>query len=1164
MKTRSFSASKPLLLAVTALLLIITVLLAERPFSVASQTASDSPEPTIPAAHPGAFPATPPDVSRITVGAPDLAGYAQMTGAPGAVPSGAAVAIINLNAHNLITATADLQGGFTASLYAPPGASLLVKYETDGTRIPDFWQLAVSAIADATTGNLNQLPGAILYVGGPEVGVGETQAFHTVGTDSSMEPPKRWSAWHMSGELTVPQHPGDWDLTVMPGEAITLTLAMTATSPALNCTGSPTQTLSIHLGLMEMFGDDGVAKPWDIWFDSFLFTPTGLPIEHEGDVPSRQLSGPHFFENLSCPRADVLTGDLELAVALPADLPEGYYRPNFFFTPQVTPSDQVPQAVVWLHTQERASGLPILKVGDAATPRIPWVIFGDELINGQRGATAIQDQGRHVMVNRVTTPMSVAVVPRLDRRSGQPITYHLEPGAAWLTNTDRRLPPPPHIPLQLPSGEMGIDIHLPGGQTESLGPAPVQQSSVRTPTTPGGAEFAVGTGHLGDLFQLYNQDDAFAYAFEQEGLHVIELHGTVHDVFGNPYSLESTFEVMVANVLDLDPNILPTTPFTVNDHFSPGVHLYPPVPAEVHITVTHVPFSDPAQMRVTPINGQANRFGYFHAPAGTSVPMDEPGEFRVDVSAEYHAPGGDVWFGAMTWGGVVESANPQIEAHGRRGMDYKSDTIDDMPIWFRNQDLPPSKIGIENYYPYLSGDIHWGDELPDSGSLGDSIHTILTFEDLTPGEIFYDLIRDHYPDATNPFRWPPEDISLTGLEKRIDIGEAPLFITARDGLHPEAYPEEIELMGYWYGSSQRPDVRVRELISEDNMGTAYWRFDDTYGYQIGEPANGDQPGDIKWEFGGLVMRVISETNPIQEYAVYSSLWVLLPHGCDAYGCARVTSPFQDATGASINGGPIMTLLGEDVDMLFLPKGVRPGDILEVGDTVAFSGHVGPPLDSRVEVTITSPSGVARSRTWHANKIGWLYDPSFDFVADEPGRWTVDVLVEHDRPYIGNGVVPQSHNTGTVLGTSGEYSFYVVEPGSPELGLSSPPPGFLTWPATNIEPVTITAIAPQGTDQVHYTIHDKGIVMGQGALTPGPGGIITLVYDPVALHEDFPMLSLIAHEARRPGLADNVMITFLAEGAEPLAAGVNLIGEEVFLRSGEATIFNRMLLPVVIR
>ena len=139
------------------------------------------------------------------------------------------------------------------------------------------------------------------------------------------------------------------------------------------------------------------------------------------------------------------------------------------------------------------------------------------------------------------------------------------------------------------------------------------------------------------------------------------------------------------------------------------------------------------------------------------------------------------------------------------------------------------------------------------------------------------------------------------------------------------FPEQIDQLAYWYGSSERPDVHVREIISEDNMGTAYWRFNDTYNMQIGEGAMGDLPGDLKWEFGGAVFRVPGQD--INEYAVYSSLWVLLPHD-DPVG-ARVTPPFQSAAGG-MNGGPIMTLQGQDIDMLFLPKGVRPGDILEAG------------------------------------------------------------------------------------------------------------------------------------------------------------------------------------------------------------------------------------------
>ena len=245
-------------------------------------------------------------------------------------------------------------------------------------------------------------------------------------------------------------------------------------------------------------------------------------------------------------------------------------------------------------------------------------------------------------------------------------------------------------------------------------------------------------------------------------------------------------------------------------------------------------------------------------------------------------------------------------------------------------------------------------------------------------------------------------------------------------------------------------------------------------------------------------------------------------------------------------------------MLFLPKGVRPGDVLEVCDTVSFSGHVGPPLDSRVDVTITSPSGIRHAASWHANKIGWLYDPNFDFVANEAGRWTVDVFVEHDRPYIPTGITPASHNTGTVLGTNGRYEFYVVEPGASKLFVFSPQSGFITWATGHIEPIYIHGIAPADTIAVYYTIHDKGLVMGQGSVTPDPDGTFTITYDARALNAIYTFVSLTAHEGVWEGLADEVEINLLAVGSDLRANTVTLIGEEVFTGSKVA----RSFLPLI--
>ncbi len=1118
---------------------------AQTPAEVLSTQATPTPIPT-------PFPITPPDASLIAVSQPDDEGYATVTGAAGAVQANSSVIVINLSARDFMTTTADATGAFTTNLYAPPGSSLLIKYDPEGSLIRWFWELGQTEVAGSTIENLNPLPGTILYVGRPSTGDGQTQPFYAVSAFMG-EGAKGWAGWAMTGTLQVPPGEPPPGLTAQRGQPITVTAKVRVTSPAITCTGTPTYHVNaLGIGLRYLFDADGRPHPWDNWFNTFLFSPTGLPIEHEAGGEVWRTNTGATLTSLTCVSNHAFEGDLEFTLTVPITLPDGIYRPEAWLLGTDVPQSQEEMvAVVWYNNYETVFGLPSFRVGSPAPPRIPWTLLSNYPVNGHRGVDAQEDRGDYALSTRVLIPPHQAVIPRLDERTGEPLNYQLEPESYWVSGTERRLPNPPHIPLDLPSGQLTIEVIKPDDSVDQLGPTTINQPSVRTPTVPGGSDLDEATGEMGDIYQLATRDEAFAYTFDQYGPHTIAVWGEVNDIYGNTYAVQGTYELIVARVLDLDPGQLPTTPYKQGDAVAPGLHLFPPVPAEVHIHLTHMPYSDPDQAITATIVGQANRFGYFQPPPGIEMRLDSPGEFRLDYSAFYEAPDGTLWAGAMTWGNVVEGPTPMMEAHGRRGLDYKDNTINDMPAWFEVLNLPPAKLNgaLEVYYPYFSGDVHWGDETPDR-SPGDSIHTIISVKDLTgASEIIYNTLRDHFARATNCYRWPPMDCDAVGLEKRIEVGEAPLFITTQSGIDAGVAPEQIDLWGYWYGSSERPDVRVREILSEDGMGTAYWRFNDTYGYQIGEPADGDQPGDLKWEFGGTVLRTINNTIPLNEYAIYSSLWVLLPHD-DPVG-ARITPPFQDATGASINGGPIMTLLGQEIDMLFLPKGVRPGDVLELGEAIAFSGHVGPPLDSRVDVTITSPGGATYSQSWHANKIGWLYDPSFDFVANEVGRWTVDVFVEHDRPYPPIGVTPQSHNTGTVLGTSGRYEFYVVDPGAPALHISAPEPGFIVWSDSQVKPVEIQGRAPAGTTAVYYTIHDKGVVMGQGSLTPGPGGFFTLVYDARALHEDFPMLSLTAREGRWEGLADEVSIHLLAVGAEtPCAAAVTLIGEEVFVQGGE--------------
>lgn len=1093
------------------------------------------------------YPTTPPAADKISVSAPDVDGYATITGLAGAVPGNSSIAIINTSSGTVMTATAGLDGAFSAVIFSPPGSTLLVKYDIDGSTVDQLWQLATDNTVDAFH-NMDALPGTTILVSDV---LSNSEYFQSAGYFPN------WAGWWMTGTLSGPGAPGDFNFQA--GQPLTVTGEIKFTSSALNCSEPLSYNLHAIIGLHYLFDAGGHSHPWVAMFVAHMFTPTGMPIEHDAIGQVTQLDLVDILD-LTCLSQNTMHGVLTKTVTLPSTLPEGHYRLELKVVDDGIPKSKVPRAEIWHHNGATARLQP-LRVGDPASPRIPWIMFGNELSNGHRGVDAIEDAGQYATVTRIVYPPETTVLPRVDARSGLPVSYRLEPGAPWLASSDRRQPNPAFIPLSLPGGSLSAQIHKPDGSMDTIGPSPISQSSIRTPTTPGGSWIDTGTGHLTDIFHLYTGDAAFAYQFDQDGLHTIHLSGEVEDIFGNSYPIDSTYDLMIARILDIDPAQLPTTPYMQGDAFAPGLHVFPPLPAQVSIRVVHMPYSDPAQAITSTITGQANRFGYFQPPAGTEIRFEAPGEFRVDISAIYEPPGGDMWAGYVTWGNVVEGPAARIEAHGRRGLDYEGavDEVGDTPPWFVVKDLPTNTLGAETYYPYFSGDLHWGDETPGVVP-GESIHTIITFKDLTgANEQIYDILRDHFPRIIGCYRWPPIECSLDGLNARIAIGEAPLFSTTASGIVPAVEPGDIDLLGYSYGSSERPDVRVREIIADDNVSTAYWRFDDTYGYQIGEPSNGDQPGDLKWEFGGAVFRVISETNPVNEYAIYSSLWVLLPHN-DPVG-TRITAPFRGS--GALNGGPIMQLLGEDIDMLFLPKSVRPGDILEIGDAIAFSGHVGPPLDSRVAVTITAPGGSIYTRTAHANKIGWFYDPTFDFPAEESGRWTVQVDVLHDRPYLPTGITPIDYNTGTVLGTAGQYEFYVLDPASPPLFISDPQAGYITWSQGEVEPIVINGRAPVGTTAIHYTIHDKGVVMGQGKITPTFDGSFSFFYDATTLHSDFPMLSLTAREGLWEGLADEVAINFLALGSEtPLAAALTLIGEEVFVLSGPEPSYYLNFLPLV--
>ena len=420
----------------------------------------------------------------------------------------------------------------------------------------------------------------------------------------------------------------------------------------------------------------------------------------------------------------------------------------------------------------------------------------------------------------------------------------------------------------------------------------------------------------------------------------------------------------------------------------------------------------------------------------------------------------------------------------------------------------------------------------------------------------------------NPWPSPPGS-----LNERYTKGELPLFISNYSD-HPvdavlgrlsDPIDPDVDMIAYSYRSSQRPGVRVREVVAEDGQSGGYWRLDTLYDDQLGVGVQGDQPNDFKFQYVGTVYRDLESGH--SEYGGQGSSLVFIPEG-DPTG-SRVMPPFSGTGngGWTTEGGPLLTLKGKAVDMFILPTGVNAGSVLEIGDRFHFGGHFMPTLNSKVAITVTAPGGAVHTLGGQASQIGYFYDPSGDFTVDEPGLWTVDVHAWHDGLCSGGATVPP-YPSGDILGSQdGRFWFYVVPAGTPRLAIESPNTGYLNFD-NGLAPVAIKGKLPSNLSgvSVAYTIRMAGYVLVQSLATP-VGDQVTISFDPQSLHDDFPNLDLSGRDdGGRPGLSDTFSISLLAQDAGGTFFQANHLtfqGQQVYFFNPAEELPNALYLPLVI-
>src|SRR5712691_8337048 len=227
-------------------------------------------------------------------------------------------------------------------------------------------------------------------------------------------------------------------------------------------------------------------------------------------------------------------------------------------------------------------------------------------------------------------------------------------------------------------------------------------------------------------------------------------------------------------------------------------------------------------------------------------------------------------------------------------------------------------------------------------------------------------------------------------------------------------------------------------------------------------AEGDLPGDFKFQFGGAVYR--DAVHAVQGYGIYASLWMHLPDDEDTE--TYVFPPFEGANGGP-SDGPLLTLRGEAIDGFVVPLAARPGTILEAGDPFSFAAQLAPTLPAAMSVVVTGPGGSTHTITGRANPVGYFYDPAQDFIVGTPGVYHVAVTATFDAPTSAGPMSP-AYPTGTILGAvDGGFDVYVVAKDTPSL-----PPGLPPWSVVDgTGPVNLPLVAPAGTESgtVHYTI-----------------------------------------------------------------------------------------------
>ena len=875
---------------------------------------------------------------------------------------------------------------------------------------------------------------------------------------------------------------GDWsgaaqvsEAAWKPGDTVTVDVTLKVTAQHLQnlaAAGIKPDSFILLVTAERTFDAAGHLHFPNDQYMSTLITPTGLPIEGgpQGAVTTR-FGGPYAspydqFVKAPIDALGLMPGEnsvlLHTSAQLPAGLPPGIYRlrldvgvakggTNYtlngdafasqpFFKgiePQsFTYSPPIPVDGVTLQGNQVS--------GSSIQPRIPWVLLNNYNSNGYHGVVADEDQPYFAISPRVIIHDDV-ILPRFDATTNKALTYSLEPTLFADTNDALW-----NIPWNYASGEMSVSVTGPDGTTVSLGKLPFVQQSGNGPTTGKAA--------------------VTAWKPPAYGQYTVTETGWIEDVWGNKYQGGGTYHFWIANRMTLATATFQGMPYPIGSVYGRDIAFAPAVPANVTVTATLYPNSDPTKAQTATWSGTASAGGVFGALQGSkSMTLSVPGEYCSHILATYTDSGGNLWVSTMRHAGVVYDPNGPIVARGKKlliGGQYvaQGDTYDEGYI----DPTTDAEHLIHLNFPYNPGDVLL---ISSDGQGADKIIPTMTYE-----------------TATNPQR---NDAQLNG------IGVTNVQLKTSNGYSPHMFPEYITDWEYYYGSAARPGFVSRFVVGETNIRAPYWPISpNSFGGQINASPNGDMPGDIYRLLGGVVLR---QSGAAPAYAGYIASGFLLPRGTNNNRVIAAGS--EDLTSSTGQPGRVFLV------------GPRPGMTYPVGTNFGVALQIDPIVPVNIDFKLFYPDGRTAETSGVSDAFG-SFSGAVKFLLDVPGIYTYTVDANwNGYPAVMPGLPP----------TGGDIYVLEAQPPANATGIQ-----IVTADGTTFDPVAgIHIIGRSTAATVHYTVVMPGAVLDQGDL-PVNNGEFDYYLNPTGLHSKAQIYNIDNRVTGTPQLGDVVHLSLFSQ------------------------------------